>query len=165
MAYSRYLILYQKEAERLRFLCDSLREQSKAKGVYLIDADGQLLETSGEFRGVDTTALASLTASYNASAVGIFKLLQERAPVIQLLEGVTASLFFAVISKVLIVGVLYDKATNLGLVRLRTKKVGEDLTKLLEQRTVETKNNSKNQAEPDLFSDVTSDDIDHLFDD
>lgn len=167
MAYSRYLILYQKEAERLRILCDTLREQSRAKGVYLIDSDGQLLESSGEFKGLDTTALASLTAAYNASAIGIFKLLQERPPSHQLLEGGLGSLFFSVISNVLIVGVLFDTRSNLGLVRLRAKKVGEELTQLLAQRTIDAKNNAHIKPEPDsdLFSDVTGDDVDHLFDD
>ena len=167
MAYSRYLVLYQKEAERLRILCDNLREQSKAKGVYLIDSDGQLLESSGEFKGLDTTALASLTAAYNASAIGIFKIIEEKPPTNQLLEGDLCSLFFSVISKVLIVGVLFDTRSNLGLVRLRTKKVGEELTKLLAQRTIDAKNNANTKPEPDsdIFSDVTGDDVDHLFDD
>jgi predicted regulator of Ras-like GTPase activity (Roadblock/LC7/MglB family) len=165
MAYSRYLILYQREAERLRVLCDTLREMSRAKGVYLIDSDGQLLESSGEFKGLDTTALASLTAAYNASAVGIFKIIEEKAPTNQLLEGGIGSLFFSVISNVLIVGVLFDSKSNLGLVRLRTKKVGEELAQLLAQRTIDAKNNTKQEPDSDLFSDVTGDDIDHLFDD
>jgi predicted regulator of Ras-like GTPase activity (Roadblock/LC7/MglB family) len=165
MAYSRYLVLYQKEAERLRILCDTLREQSKAKGVYLIDSDGQLLESSGEFKGLDTTALASLTAAYNASAIGIFKIIEEKPPTNQLLEGDLCSLFFSVISKVLIVGVLFDTRSNLGLVRLRTRKVGEELTQLLAQRTIDAKSNTKPEPDSDLFSDVTGDDVDHLFDD
>lgn len=160
---------YQEEASQLRTLCENLREQSRAKGVYLIDTDGQLLEARGELKGIDTTALAALTAAYNASATGIFRLLRERPPTNQLLEGSAQSLFFSIVARKLIIGVVFDNRTNLGLVRIRTKKVCDELLQLLAKKISSIEDSvelpSFLTAQEDNFEDISHEDIDRLFED
>ena len=39
-----------------------LVRDANAKGVFVVDRNGQLISEAGEMRGVDTTSLASLTA-------------------------------------------------------------------------------------------------------
>jgi hypothetical protein len=58
--------------------------------------------------------------------------------------------------------VLFDERSSLGLVRLRVRKAAAELTIVLE---VMVKKSASGSGQPSVFSEITDDDIDNLFND
>ena len=57
--------------------------------------------------------------------------------------------------------VLFDERSSLGLVRLRVRKATTDLVKVLDALAKK----SASGTQPSVFSEITDDDIDNLFND
>ena len=57
---------------------------------------------------------------------------------------------------------LFDERSSQGLVRLRVKKAATELTGVLE---IMIKKSASGSGQPSVFSEITDDDIDNLFND
>jgi predicted regulator of Ras-like GTPase activity (Roadblock/LC7/MglB family) len=130
MADAQRFELYEEEARRIGEICLQLREQSAARVVYLTGAAGQLIEACGEVEDLDTASLASLTAGTVAATAGLAKLLRERELSTKLLEGRRTTIYLVVLGQV-ILGVIFDERSNLGLVRLRCRRASPQLAEVL----------------------------------
>ena len=94
----------------------------------LVDRAGQMLVTAGEPPTFDPTAFASLTAGDFWANDQLARLLGEQEFGTLFHQGEKESLYLADIARRVILVVLFDNRTTLGLVKLRMKGAVQDLT-------------------------------------
>ena len=141
-----------------------LNEQVTAKVIFLVDKNGQLIASSGDTQGIDTTALASLTAGNIAATSGMAQLLGEKEFSILFHEGDKDNIHIALVGPRMILVTIFNNKSALGIVRLRVKKSVEILSQVFENifKKVEKDRNSK-QTSKSPFAEITEDDIEKLF--
>jgi hypothetical protein len=88
---------------------------------------------------------------------GLAKLIGENEFPNQFHEGAKDSLYMTIVGKVVLV-VIFDNRTSLGLVRLRIKKASDELGKIMENMLKKT-----GPAAGSPFAEISDDDIDNLF--
>ena len=158
------LIMYEEEFRRIETELQNLKKQANATVVFLVDKNGQLIASAGDTQNVDTTSLASLTAGNIAATGGIAKLLGEKEFTILFHEGERDNIHISLIGQRVILVVIFDKTSSIGLVRLRVKKVTESLTRIFEEIASKAEAGIKGGgASESLFSEISDDDIDNLF--
>ncbi|MBI1865180.1 MAG: roadblock/LC7 domain-containing protein [Nitrospirae bacterium] len=158
------LIMYDEEFKQIDAELNRLHSQSNAKVVFLVDKNGQLIASVGETRDIDTTSLASLTAGNIAATGGMARLLGEREFSILFHEGEKDNIHISVIGHRVILVVIFDHRSSLGLVRLRVKKTAETLTRIFEDLAVKTqKEKAAPEGAPSPFAEISDEDIDKLF--
>jgi len=154
--------MYEEEFEVIKQLLNSLRIDSSAKIVFLVDKNGQQIAEAGEVNLVDTTSLASLTAGNVAATDGLAKLIGEKEFSILFHEGRKDNIHISIVAQRLILVVIFDERSSLGLVRLRVRKASGDIERVLhemEAKSLEV--GSVKTVSP--FAEITDDDIDALF--
>jgi len=154
-------VMYPEEQQQIQTVCQRLAKDSNAKAVLLIAKDGQTISDAGETGHLDVTSLASLTAGNVAATGGISKLLAEREFTSQYHEGERTHVHISLVHQRAILVVLFDERSSLGLVRLRVKKASDELGRIFD---LVNKKAQTHQA-PSIFSEITDDDIDNLFND
>jgi predicted regulator of Ras-like GTPase activity (Roadblock/LC7/MglB family) len=132
-----------------------------AKVVYVVDKNGQLIAACGETENLDTTSLASLTAGSIAVNGGLAKLIGEKEFATQFHEGERDNFHISIVSSRVILVVIFDNRTNLGLVRLRVRKSNDELEKIF--KALIAKMTAPGVQNNTIFSEITDDDIDNLF--
>lgn len=155
------LIMFEEEFKQTVYVLEKLLRDANAKVVFLVDKDGQLIASSGETGDIDTTSLASLTAGNIAATGGIARLLGEKEFSILFHEGEKDNIHISVIANRVILVVIFDRRSSLGLVRLRVKRAGEELDNII-QRVLQ-RNAKETLKEKSLFSEITDEDIEKLF--
>jgi predicted regulator of Ras-like GTPase activity (Roadblock/LC7/MglB family) len=158
------LIMYEEEFSRIDAELQKLHQQSNATVVFLVDKNGQLIASAGETHDIDTTSLASLTAGNIAATGGIARLLGEKEFTILFHEGEKDNIHISLIGQRIILVVIFDSRTSLGLVRLRVKKASDALTKIFDEiiEKVE-KEKGTGKLEESFFAEISDEDIDNLF--
>ena len=162
------LILYEEEFQLIVAEVERLCREANAKVVFLVDKNGQLIASSGNAGGMDTTSLASLTAGNIAATGGLAKLLGEKEFSILFHEGEKDNMHISLVGDRVILVVIFDTRTSLGLVRLRVKRTSESLIRIFEEisRKTEREKASVGVGGADTsspFAEITEDDIDNLF--
>ncbi|MCD6187399.1 MAG: roadblock/LC7 domain-containing protein [Desulfuromusa sp.] len=156
------LVMYDEEYQRILLLLEKLLRESNSKVIFLVDKNGQLIAATGETANLDTTSLASLTAGNIAATGGLAKLIGEKEFSILFHEGEKDNLHISIIGGRVILVVIFDQRSSLGLVRLRVKKASSNLAIVFEDLVKKTEEEaSNNTASP--FAEITDDDIDSLF--
>jgi len=158
------LVMYEEEFKKIDKELQKLHEQTSARVVFLVDKNGQLIAAAGETQDVDTTSLASLTAGNIAATSGIAKLLGEKEFTILFHEGERDNIHISLIGQRVILVVIFDRRSSLGLVRLRVKKSSKYLSKIFDEinQKVE-KEKLEGMLEESPFAGITDEDIDKLF--
>ena len=157
---SSHLVLHEEEFIQIVAVCNQLHRDASAKAVFLVDKNGQLLANSGETDEMDTTSLASLTAGNIAATGGLAQLLGEKEFAIQFHEGEKDNIHISLVGQRVILVIIFDERSSLGLVRLRVRKATTEL-----ERVFEVINAKASEQGSTAFSEITDDDIDNLFGD
>jgi len=153
------LVMYEEEFSRIHKVCERLIRETHSKVVFLVDKNGQLITAAGQTQHVDTTSLASLTAGNVAAMGGLAKLIGESEFPHQFHEGTKESLYMTVVGGRVVLVVIFDSRTSLGLVRLRIKKASDELMRILESVTMRAEYSGA--ASP--FAEISDADIENLF--
>src|SRR3569623_2598738 len=111
-----------------RFLTDC-----NERCALLVDSTGQLVATVGEKPNFDPTAFATLTAADFSANDQLAKLIGENDFQSLFHQGEKESMYLADIARRVILVVLFDNRTTLGLVRLKMKNTVMELTALFEE--------------------------------
>src|SRR5713101_6883796 len=158
------VVLYEQEYEQLKRVITRLSADANAKFVFLVDKNGQQIAAHGEMLNLDTTSLASLTAGNVAATDGLAKLIGEKEFSILFHEGEKDNIHISIVAQRVILVVIFDERSSLGLVRLRVRRATGELDKIFEEITqkVEREKDSLVDFESP-FSEITDDDIDRLF--
>jgi predicted regulator of Ras-like GTPase activity (Roadblock/LC7/MglB family) len=157
------LVMYDEEYQRIMVLIEKLQRESNSKVIFLVDKNGQLIAATGETEHLDTTSLASLTAGNIAATGGLAKLIGEKEFSILFHEGEKDNIHISIIGGRVILVVIFDERSSLGLVRLRVKKASEELGSVFEDLVQKTVTHSEKTGTDSPFAEITDDDIDNLF--
>jgi len=160
MPYSS-LVMHEDESRLIIEIIEKLLADSNAISVYLVDKDGQLLASSGDTRDIDSTSLASLTAGNIAATGGLARLIGEKEFSILFHEGEKENLHISIIDQRVILVIIFDDRSSLGLVRLRVKRAGAELQQGI--RKVVGRMESSESAEETLLDEISDEDIENLF--
>lgn len=155
------LVMYEEELAQINSVCDVLHRDSNAKAVLVIDKNGQAFAQAGETESLDVTSLSSLTAGNVAATGGIANLLKEKEFAGQFHEGERTNVHISIVNGRVILVVLFDERSSLGLVRLRVRKASVRLSAILDELV----RKSEATATQSVLAEITDDDIDNLFND
>ena len=150
-------MLREQQYHKLRAVLARLRADSSAKVVFLVDKDGQEIAAMGEVGNLDTTSLASLAAGNVAATGGMAQLIGEKEFPTLSHEGERESIHISVIGRLLLI-VVFDDHSSLGLVKLRSKQVSQQILSMIDEIT-----NADNSDLDSPFAEITDEDIDSLF--
>ncbi len=156
------LVMYDDDHRKILAVLQRLVRDANAKGIFLVDKNGQLVAEAGEMRGIDSTSLASLTAGNIAATGGLAKIIGEEEFPIHFHQGQRDNLHITLVAGRIILVVVFDERSSLGLVRLRVKKAGAELGHIFEEIRKKTERAQASGASSP-FAEITDDDIDNLF--
>jgi len=158
------LVMYEEEFRKIDDELQKLHQQTNAMVVFLVDKNGQLIASAGDTRDIDTTSLASLTAGNIAATGGIARLLGEKEFTILFHEGEKDNIHISLIGQRVILVVIFDKRSSLGLVRLRVKKASEALVSIFNEITSKSEHEkTEGKLDESPFAEISDEDIDNLF--
>ena len=155
------LVMREEDHKRILVVISRLVRDANAKGVFLVDKNGHLMAEAGELLGIDSTSLASLTAGCIAATGGLAKIVGEEEFPTHFHQGERDNLHITMVGTRIILVVIFDDRSSLGLVRLRVKKAGGELAKIFEEIEKKTEQDARAGGSP--FAEITDDDIDNLF--
>ena len=156
------LVMYEEEFERISSVLGRLWVDANAKIVFLVDKNGQQIAAKGNLDKVDATSLASLTAGNVAATDGLARLIGEKEFSILFHEGRKDNIHISIVGQRLILVVIFDERSSLGLVRLRVRKASGDIERILgEMESKAQQIGASDMASP--FAEITDEDIDALF--
>jgi predicted regulator of Ras-like GTPase activity (Roadblock/LC7/MglB family) len=155
------LVMYEEELQQINTVCEQLQRDSNSRAVLVIDKNGQPIATAGEVDQLDITSLSSLTAGNVAATGGIASLLAEKEFAGQFHEGEKTNVHISIVAGRVILVVLFDGRSSLGLVRLRVKRASVELARILDDLV----RKSQSAAAPSILAEITDDDIENLFND
>jgi predicted regulator of Ras-like GTPase activity (Roadblock/LC7/MglB family) len=158
------LVIHEEDSTRIEGALGSLRQESNARFVFLIDRSGQQLGFVGDTAEVDATSLSSLAAGNVAATEGLAQIIGESTFTSLFHEGGRESLHITLINSQVILLVAFDERSSLGLVRLRVEQasqsIGATLTEI-DERHVALRAAGGETASP--LAEITDEDIDNLF--
>jgi len=159
------LVMYEEEYQKIKDTLQRLQVDSNAKIVFLVDKNGQQIAAHGDMRGLDATSLASLTAGNVAATDGLAKLIGEKEFSILFHEGEKDNIHISIVAQRVILVVIFDDRSSLGLVRLRVKRASQELEKTFDQLLKKAEADRGNLANrfDSPFAEITDEDIDSLF--
>jgi predicted regulator of Ras-like GTPase activity (Roadblock/LC7/MglB family) len=134
---------------------------SNARCALLVDRSGQLVATVGEQPRFDPTAFATLTAADFSANDQLARLIGETEFNSLFHQGEQESMYLADIARRVILVILFDNRTTLGLVRLKVKQTVDELTKLFAQM-FQRAQSGQQQSQPNILAGA-EDEIDKLF--
>lgn len=159
------LIMYDEEFRKIKETISKLRADSNSNAIFLVDKNGQQIASAGDVENIDSTSLASLTAGNVAATDGLAKLIGEKEFPVLFYEGKKDNIHTTIIGSKIILVVIFDERSSLGLVRLRVKRASDDLNRIFQQ-IIEKTEREKASGEGGLespFAEITDEDIDALF--
>jgi predicted regulator of Ras-like GTPase activity (Roadblock/LC7/MglB family) len=157
------MVMYEEEFQEINVVIERLLQEANAKVIFLVDKNGQLISGVGDTERFDTTSLASLTAGNIAATGGLAKLIGEKEFSILFHEGEKDNLHISIVGGRVILVVLFDNRSSLGLVRLRVKKSSDELSSIFDKLLKKAEDKEKRGTSDFPFAEITDDDIDNLF--
>ncbi len=151
------ILLRERQYHQIKAVLARLRVDSVSRVVFLVDKDGQEIAVQGEVGNLDTTSLASLAAGNVAATGGMAQLIGEKEFPTLSHEGERESIHISVIGRLLLI-VVFDERSTLGLVKLRSRQVSHQLLAMIEEIT-----QAQSDEDDSPFAEITDEDIDSLF--
>jgi len=155
------MVMYEEEFNQIQAVVERLVKEANAKVVFIVDKNGQLIAAAGDTENLDTTSLASLTAGNIAATGDMARLLRENEFATQYHEGEKANIHIQLVGNRVILVVIFDSRSSLGLVRLRVRRASDDLNAIFEALLSKVQSPDRN----DVLTEITDADIDNLFND
>jgi len=158
-------VLFDEEFQQIKEVIGRLKADAQAKVVFIVDKNGQQIAAQGDLESLDTTSLASLTAGNVAATDGLAKLIGEKEFPVLFHEGEKDNVYIAIVDQRVILVIIFDERSSLGLVRLRVRKATQDLERVFVtiQRKVEEEKERRQDGVDSPFAEITDEDIDSLF--
>ena len=159
-------VIFEEQVQQLNQLLTRLRIEANARAAFLIDRNGQQIAAVGDdLEQMDPTSLASLTAGNVASTDALAKLIGEKEFSALVHEGDRDNMHISMVNARIILLVLFDERSSLGLVRLRVRKANESLVSVFQEvdKRQASDGAQGKAAVAAAFAEITDDDIDSLF--
>jgi predicted regulator of Ras-like GTPase activity (Roadblock/LC7/MglB family) len=153
----------EEDATRIGALLNGLLREANARTALLVDRTGQMLATVGEEPRFDPVAFASLTAADFSANDQLARMLGENEFGALFHQGDKDSLYLADVARRVILVVLFDNRTTLGLVKLRVRSVVEALSVLFTAMFARDAGGERGPQVETGFVGEAEDEIDKLF--
>jgi len=151
------------DAQRLQAILTRFLRDASARTALIVDRAGQLVATVGEAPVFDPTAFASLTAADFSANDQLARMLGEPEFGALFHQGERESMYLADIARRVILVVLFDNRTTLGLVKLRVKPAVGELNQLFTAMFERDGTGAKGPGMASEFLGEAEDEIDKLF--
>ena len=158
--------IYEEDYWAINSVLKELLQNSNSQSVLLIDKTGQMIASVGIEPEFDLMSFASLCAADFEANAQLAKLIGEKDFSTLYHQGSDESMYLAKVAQHIILVVLFNKKTTLGLVRLRVKKAVEGLNTILDRLfdKLEYENEELKEFDEE-FTDELNKEIDALFSD
>ena len=123
--------LFEEDFYSISLILQTLMRSAGSRSVMLIDKTGQLINSIGEPPGFDVTSFSSLAAADFAANAQLAEMVGEKDFATLVHQGTNESLYLSLIANRVILVVLFDKKTSLGLVRLKARRASDELIVVL----------------------------------
>ena len=123
--------VFEEDYWAINTIMKELLSNSNSASVLLLDKTGQLISSVGEEPDFDMHSFASLCAADFEANAQLAQLIGEKDFSTLYHQGSNESMYLARVEKDIILVVLFDKRTTLGLVRLRVKKAVDSLATVI----------------------------------
>ena len=151
--------------KRISAHLNDLPKESNARCALLVDRAGQLLASVGEQLSFDPTAFASLTAADFSANDQLAKMIGEPEFASLFHQGEKESMYLADIARRVILVVLFDERTTVGMVRLRVRHTVSDLVALFDEMFAREAPGTATPTQRGGLLEGAEDEIDKLFGD
>ncbi len=129
------LALSIEQAEAIDDCLERIAYESEASCIILADVSGQLISERGRMDGMNTQVLSALAAGELSATKEMARLVGERARFSLLLhEGHERSVYLSHVGEHLLLIIVFDSETPIGLVRIILKKAVRELAPIMERR-------------------------------
>jgi predicted regulator of Ras-like GTPase activity (Roadblock/LC7/MglB family) len=158
--------LFENDFRLIDQVLDELLQRTNALSAHLIDRSGQVITSAGRVDDFDVTSFASLAAADFTANAELAALLGE--PVVNAVvnEGRVRSVYSRMLADRVILSVVFDRRSTLGLVRVRSKRGVDALDQvfrgLFEKVGIGEPSQPEFEAAPD-FAATASKEVDALF--
>ncbi|HEV8123097.1 MAG TPA: roadblock/LC7 domain-containing protein [Gemmatimonadales bacterium] len=151
----------EEDAKSIHVILVEFLRESSARTALIVDRTGQMITTAGEPPHFDPTAFASLTAADFSANDQLAKMIGEPEFGSLFHQGEKESMYLADIARRVILVVLFDNRTTLGLVKLRVKNAVMELNKVFESMFAQ--DGARGEPVESGFLGEAEDEIDKLF--
>jgi predicted regulator of Ras-like GTPase activity (Roadblock/LC7/MglB family) len=107
-----------------------LLQGTNARTVLLIDKAGQLITSAGDTAKIDVSSFATLSAADFAATSQLASLIGEKEFSTLFHQGERENLYVCLIANRVILAVIFDQRTTLGLIRVKAKNTATELEKI-----------------------------------
>jgi predicted regulator of Ras-like GTPase activity (Roadblock/LC7/MglB family) len=125
------IILSEEDVKRIDACLNKVLSKSAAVSAFLIDRSGQLVANCGSPSTLDVSAFSALTAANFGATSEIAKLLGEQEFNLLFHKGQNENVYFSVVGENMIMVIVFDDRTTLGLVRLSINMIMDELLQIL----------------------------------
>lgn len=125
--------VFEEDYWAINAILQELLRNSNAASVLLLDKTGQLISSLGEPPQFDMHSFASLCAADFEANAQLATLIGEKDFSTLYHQGSNESMYLARVEQNIILVILFDRRTTLGLVRLRAKKAVDNLETVLKR--------------------------------
>ena len=122
--------LFEDDFRAIDAVLNELLERTNALSVHLVDRSGHIILSAGRSGDFDATAFASLVAADFTANAELSRLLGEDTLSAVVSEGSDRSIYSCLLAGRVIMAVVYDRRSTLGLVRFRANRAVQALTPL-----------------------------------
>lgn len=158
--------IYEEDYWAINSVLKELLKNSNSQSILLIDKTGQMIASVGIEPHFDLMSFASLCAADFEANSQLAQLIGENDFSTLYHQGSDESMYLAKVASHIILVVLFNKRTTLGLVRLRVKKALEGLNTVLSGLFDKLQYENEDLKEFDEeFADELNKEIDSLFTD
>jgi predicted regulator of Ras-like GTPase activity (Roadblock/LC7/MglB family) len=155
----------ERDFRQIEKLLQSFLYESSARCTLLVDRTGQLVATVGEQPEFDSTAFSSLAAADFSANDQLASMIGEPEFSSLFHQGERESMYLADVAKRVILVVLFDNRTTLGMVRVKVKGVVRELSEIFREMFARHAANASRPILETAFTDEAEDEIDRLFGD
>src|SRR5262245_54041038 len=119
--------LFENDFRTIDQVLNELLERTNALSVHLVDRSGQLITSAGRIGDFDATAFASLIAADFTANAEISQLLSEHGVDAVVSEGRHRSVYSVMLAGRVILCIVFDRRSTLGIVRFRAQRAVTEL--------------------------------------
>lgn len=111
-------VVYKEDVDKINKILSHLITESASSFVLLINKDGNLISQVGFNPNIDVTSLAALAAGSFASTKAIATLIGETEFSVMFHQGAKENIHISLVDEDVIMVLIFDDRTNLGLVKM-----------------------------------------------
>lgn len=141
---------------------EKLLQETNSRAVILIDKAGQVITSVGEMGELDLASFATLSAADFAATSQLATLIGEETFSTIFHQGENFGIYISLVADKLILAIVFDKKTTLGLVRIKSVQTSKELELIINEIYERISTQMKPSFGKD-FLDQAESELDNLF--